>query len=695
MTSLALADANGVLAPLDPLLKPVRDRLRQGRDYRRTYLEPHWQVNLAFAAGQHWLGWHDQTRTLRTIQELDPRYRDRELVTADVITEYRTTALGELNSDDDRPQLLLRRDDQPSEDFQKVLNRALEWGWDNEWDGDRVLREARRLCLDLGTSAVRCRFDPTVGPIVAENVPHVGGVPVLDPERAMELMAAGPRDDVEMRPIRQGKIRWEPLSAFNLLVPPGVPHEAEFPWECVVRPAPLASVQAEYGAAAAELKEDTDVGSLMGISSSEGSAGTYGYLTEGGGQPQRLKGHVWLFTYYERPTPRYPDGRTIVFAGNKMKPLRAENRLPYVTPDGTPSSGISYFHWWRVTGRFWSRGLVEAMKDPQRIVNKRRTQINEIIDRGLPYVMVERNSAAKERKGLAVELVEIGPNERAPVESKGINPGEWMYHDIQEMRVDIEHATGIRGPRLGENPVNVTTFAQLALLIENDQVKRQEILSEHKLSIGHLVEASVYDMRTYWGPDRVLTLAGDEDIAESIDFNATQIPPFFVVKVAKGAIKPRSQAAELKKIEDIWNAAIASGAYMTAPHDWVEWLKESLELGQALDLPEGGVDAHADKAELENHLLTAGQPMPVQYYDPPNVHIPIHREAQIEAELAGNVQVWAAIEEHVQQHVLTAQATAATMSRMVPPPAPLPLQEGAPNGPQEGPAPEAGPGPQA
>ena len=107
---------------------------------------------------------------------------DRELYTTDVITEYRTTALGELGSDDDRPELLLRRDDQPSEDFQKQLNRAIGWGWDYEWRGDEVLNEVRRLCIDLGTAAVRCRFDPTVGPLLAEQVPHLNGEPVLDPE---------------------------------------------------------------------------------------------------------------------------------------------------------------------------------------------------------------------------------------------------------------------------------------------------------------------------------------------------------------------------------------------------------------------------------------------------------------------------------------------------------------------------------
>ena len=661
MSSLVL-DSAGTLVGGDEATRQVRDEITAAREDRKRF-EPTWHSDLAFAAGKYWLAWDRDQRRLVYPPEL---YR-KELYAADVITEYRMTALGELGSDDSRPELLLRREDQPSEDFQEQLNRAVGWGWDYEWRGEEALEEARRLCVDTGTSAIRCRFDPTVGPLVAENVPFSNGKPVLDLAQASELFAQGPNPDVSMRPLQQGRILWEPLSAFNLLVPPGVPHERDFPWECVVRPAALSAVKSEYGELAADLKEDTDIGSVLGLDIQGELGDSLGLGAMSDGKSGRLKGHVWLYSYYERPTPRHMQGRTIVFAGNRMKPVAYSERLPYVDPNGAYVSGISYFHWWRVTGRFWSRSLVSVMKDVQRSVNKRRTQINEIIDRGLPVVFVERNSPAKERRGLPMEIIEIGAQERAPQPTQGISPGEWMYHDIQEMRGDLEHATGIRGPRLGENPVNVTTYAQLALLNENDQLKRQVIYREHKLAVARLVEASVYDIRTYWGPERQIALAGEEDQVEASIFNATQTPAFFIVKVAKGASKPRSQAAELKKVEEIWQGALNAGATMNNPHDWVSWLKDSLEQGQALELPEGGTDAHADKAELENSLIISGEAPPVQYYDPHGVHIPIHREGQIQAELNEDLQLWQRYEIHIQNHVLTAQATAQTMAQMAVP----------------------------
>src|SRR5262245_28688423 len=212
MTSLALESPNGSRSLLAPVVKPIKDRIRQGRDYRKRYMEPTWQLNLAYASGKQWLGWDDQTRTLRTIQQLDSRYKGRELYTADVITEYRTTALGEMGSDNDMPQLLLRRDDQVSEEYQGQLNRALAYAWDHEFDGDDVLAQIDRFIVDLGTAAVRCRYDPAQGPVIADNVPHVGGLPVMDPMQAMGLMQDGPNPDVSMQAVRQGRICWEALS---------------------------------------------------------------------------------------------------------------------------------------------------------------------------------------------------------------------------------------------------------------------------------------------------------------------------------------------------------------------------------------------------------------------------------------------------------------------------------------------------
>src|SRR5205809_1134604 len=120
MSELALDLGDGKILSGDDIARPIRRKIKDGLAARRP-LEATWQSNLAFAAGKWWLKWdRDQRRLV-----FPPDMYGKELFGVDVITEYRTTALGELTSDDDRPELLLRHDDAASEDYQKQLNRSV------------------------------------------------------------------------------------------------------------------------------------------------------------------------------------------------------------------------------------------------------------------------------------------------------------------------------------------------------------------------------------------------------------------------------------------------------------------------------------------------------------------------------------------------------------------------------------------
>lgn len=670
MSEMALAEGGRVSSEAE-LTRPIKNRLRQARDARRA-LEPTWQSNLAFAAGKFHLKWdRDQRRLV-----FPPELYGKELYTADVITEYRTQALGELSTDDDRPQLLLRQDDAAGEDYQAQLNRAIGYGWDHEWEADQALEQADRFALDMGTSAIRCRFDPTLGKPLEEDIPHYQGKPVFDPEQAMQLMGqygeGGPVPGVTMKSINAGKIMWDPLSCFNLLVPPGIPDERRFPWEGVMFPALLDDVKEQYGALAKDLKEDGDIGNALGLDVNSEAADARGW---GGGPGDagttRLRDHVWLYTYYERPSRKYQKGRTVVLAGNKMKLMEHLKELPYVSPNGDYRSGIAYFHWHRVTGRFWSRGLVETMKDIQRGINEVQTLKKQIIKRGLPFVIVEEGSGLEKRKGLPVEVMQIKPQSSGPpVVSQGVGPGQWMQAEVDSMRDDLEHATGIRAARLGENPANVGTYSQLALIYEADATKRQQIVRDRKRAIGRLLEDSVYDMRTYWGPEKQIMLASDDEKVQAEVFNATKIPPYFIVQTARGTTQPRTQAAKLKLIDDV--AQYSLNARTPVP---LQWVKESYEAGEPLDLPEQPTDDQADKAQLENHQMLLGYDVQPQYYDPPEIHIPVHRSAQIQAEQVGDQEAWQRIEQHVQLHLQVAAENAAQIGQIVPPGSLAPQQE--------------------
>jgi hypothetical protein len=627
------------------------ERIQEAKKARAPF-EPGWLQSLAFAAGKQHLKWDREDRKL-FLPELN---EGEERSSADKIMQYRNTALGELTGDDDRPELQFRREDLPAEEFTKDANFAVEYGWDAEWRADTRLLETKRTLIDLGTAAVRVRFDSTVGP-VKMSVPHKDGRPLLDSEEAHAHVAElAERGAVaEFRDIHEGRTTLDVLTPLHMLVPPSIPDSDRFPWEIVVWPELISRLEEEYGPKAAGLVEDTDIAGVFALSSNamEDSSGRDVDAEQG-----KLKDHVWVYTCYERPCRKYPKGRVVVLASNTFRVLAVRDELPYKGPDESYRSGITYFHWWRVTGRFWGKGLVEALKDPQRSINRRVTQKNEIIDRGMPFAL-EEEGAILPRTGKPMETVKVAKGAAKPDFHAGMGAGEWMYRDLDALKADMEEAAGIRAVSLGDNPSSVTNFSQLSLLRDNDQIKLKPTIHDYRIGVAQIVENCVYDMGRYWGSEKRLALAGEDGIARAAVFNATKIPPFFLVKVAKGAPKPHSQSAEIRKIEDIARYAAETGAAATDPVAWTRWFADSLAAGKALPLPEPPQDDQRMKALYENHFLIEGHEPEVDYWDPALIHIPVCRALQDQARMAGDMELYERCERHILAHLQMEEQKAA------------------------------------
>jgi hypothetical protein len=216
---------------------------------------PTWLSNLAFAAGQFWQVYDRVAGTMRHVKDVDPRYRDKNLLTANRIGEYRDAQLGELDSDDDRPQLLVAQESEEAEEVAKSLNLAAGHAWDHEWNAEEALSQVYRSLVDLGTAAIRCRRDPNFGPVVSRELVDATGTIVTEqshPEDWAALQANGTMADGSSpkgKEIREGRTVWQPYTAFQILFQPGVNHEANLRWFILVDVVSVDDAIAEYGAA--------------------------------------------------------------------------------------------------------------------------------------------------------------------------------------------------------------------------------------------------------------------------------------------------------------------------------------------------------------------------------------------------------------------------------------------------------------
>lgn len=666
------------------ILKPWITRRDDAREDRKPY-ELQWMKNQMFAAGIQWLKYSPRDhRVLQQIKDDSGRILD----TADRLREYLDTGIGKLTAGDLRPEQLASWDsDEAAEQYAEQLNDGVDFAWNEEVKADRKLLGLARILVELGTGAIRCRYDRTKGKLVAAQVPHDNGQPLLNDDARFSHMAelyATPGSKADLRPVREGQIVWELLSAWNLLPPPGVEDPADFPWELIVRPVSLPELKTMYGDKAAGVTADEveEMGMLAYASAPRSDL-------EGSGTKQRkLKDHALIYTGYLRPNSDFPNGQSVVFSNNGRL-LDHDEKLPYNLEPWGARSGITYFRWDVLTGRFLGRALIERGIGTQQIINKRMSQNDETIDRSQSRTYYEEGSIAKLPRSVPGEYVKIRQGAKIPVSVTGAGPGAWMPQEVEMLDTSLDKAMGFHGVSRGENPPNVGNYSQLALLGENDRVKFDGIGNEFSLGVSDVTRDTIEAMKQ-WPSTKQLMLAGDEGHLRVAEFNAKEaIPPAFLVRPAARGSLPQGVGAELQKVTDLWNAAVQCGAIAQKPAEWLEWYKESLDAGQAQDLPTAGdpMMQQRHKAALENIvMIRTGQPVPVAPYDDAAAHVPEHRNEQMQLQQAaglGDQQAAVgvqAIEQHIQFHLQQAQANAA---------------QNAPQGPPQGPPPQGPPGPPA
>lgn len=667
--AIAVRRADGTLGDPQAIRDEWKERINEARDYRKQF-EPTWLQNFAFSAGKQWQVWHEETKSMRHLSEVEPRFAEADLVVIDKINEHVQAQLGELEADSDRPQMLTAQEGDTGEAIQDELNDLISYGWDYEWNSKSAIRRKDRLVLKLGVSAIRVMFDPTKGPELARIPLDTSGKPAFDEQVQQHLTDHGQMPDGSLpryKTVHEGKTIWRPISAFGLLSPPGVNHEDDFPYDILVEPVKVDDLVDIYGDVAVGLVEDDDIASIIGTTMAQ--ATKTGSDRTGKG---RLRGYVWQFTCFYRPCAKYPRGQVAVLASNQMRLLDVVDELPIKSVTGEYETGLHYFHWWRNEDCFYSRSFVEPMRDPQRIINRREVQKTEIIDRGMPKTFVKEGTLKHNPAGFPLEVIELGADAAEPNFFQGIGPGQWMLEDIAHQADNMAHASTLSPLRLGENPGQVDTYAQLALLNENEQAKRDTILGERKDGHAACVEDSVFFIRKYWPEQKQIRISGDDDRISQATFAKSKIPDFYVIRSAPGSSKPRSQGAELTKIDAIWQAALASGVVATAPQKWIDWYARSLDAGEALQLPGQEADAQVEWARFENFLmLDQGEDAVPVDYDLLPVHVPIHREAQNDARAAGDLQAYQRIEQHIQASIALTQQNAARVAGASAAPSPL------------------------
>lgn len=625
------------------ILTPWMNRKDSAERERDEFL-PQIRINRKFAAGKQHLDINP-----RDGRVIDVRYRNVggvnvKMLTSNVLDQYLLTAIGRMASNDYLPNFLAATEDENASQISQQLNDAFRWGWENEWDGDRKIMSLLRLLTVDGTAAIRVRYDRKYGDLVGD-FPLKDGRPITDAAAARDYVSAMSTQGktADFVSIHEGKVCWEILSYDMFLTPPGMEYPEDFPWVIVARPVSVAEIKHRYGAMADGVTDED-------IESAASLTGGLGFPDDKKG---KLEGKAMLYTGYEMPTSASPNGRTIVFTKDNL--LDFYNELPITDHPQGPHHGVHFFRWQVIPGRFAGKAFIENGIGAQTIRNKRITQIDTIIDRNMPKVFIEEQSLARPRTGEPMEIIEVHPGAPLPQVSAGIPPGKWMLDDIQLQDANLEKNMGMRNISLGQPPQGVSAYSAMALLSENDSLKLDPIA--HELRVGMVGLAwDTMELMRYWPREKQMDIAGPDGVLRSFLFSSNQIPNRYLVNVPRQGSLPRSQASELQKINDIWNAAASIGQPLT-----LDWYVASLDAGKPQKLPSSLTNVSKHKAELENIVMYHTQSIvPISPEDDDAAHAEIHAnfKQQLDAAImAGDSdaeKISGIIEQHRQLHLASA-----------------------------------------
>lgn len=609
----------------------------------RSRFEPAWALCQSFLANKQWTEWDLDNR--RVIEQDNPD--DRERHTVNVLTSYVWQVAGEIMADDYRPDLLFRRDDPESQGFSRQAQRAIIYGWEEEWKGDIHLWKAVLTMLTYGLSGLRVYSKSDYGKPMGEFPIGPDGQPIMDADArnafVEEQFTAG--NEVQWEPMHEGKVCWEKFGPYHTYPPPGIEDEANFPWLVLACPYSIQELERYYDKAS-ELREEsirlTNVGALLDPTTSVSAS------SEGG---DRMKGHVMLKRGYEFPSKKYPQGRSIVWAQNTV--LERKTRLP-IQIKSESKAGLVFLKYHPVEGRFWPLGVVEPGIGPQRQMNRARSQMIEIKDRaGLGRVFAWEGTITERNKpkGLPFELIEVRQGYEMPKETAGVGPGGWIMAEAEINARDLDRVMGVGEAARGQQIPGVSAYSTYAFLAERDARRLGPVIRHTRLQVSELVKMTLRAVKTTWPTDKQIAIAGDEGQLDVYSFNAAELPDDVYVRVGRGAPLPENQAAEVQKIFDIYDRAIAGGQPLP-----IDWLWDSLSVGKAQPLPKREMQVQNQAARYENMLLARGATIQPNPWDNDELHIIEHRNAQAAYGLIPTMQeVSEAIEMHIQAHSMNQQ----------------------------------------
>ena len=230
---------------------------------------------------------------------------------------------------------------------------------------------------------------------------------------------------------------------------------------------------------------------------------------------------------YERPSKRFPEGRVVVVAGDK---LLSVDKLPYKNGvDGARDFPFVKQDCVSQAGTFFGASVIERVIPLQRAYNAVKNRKHEFLNRiTMGVITVEDGSVDTDE--LTADGLQPG---KVIVYRQGATPPRIMAHEsvpidfsAEEERLNNEFITIGGVSEISRNsliPTNVTSGVAIQLLIEQDETRLSVTAENVKKAIKAVAKQIIRLFKQFATQTRLMKIAGSNKKSELFYFNSSDV----------------------------------------------------------------------------------------------------------------------------------------------------------------------------
>lgn len=307
--------------------------------------------------------------------------------------------------------------------------------------------------------------------------------------------------------------------------------------------------------------------------------------------PWAMEGFAVVNQYERRPDKYFPKGIMVI----------ETDGIPLYIGD-LDGGDFSYEHfgYYRVTGRFWHRGVVEDMMPVQDQINKLEQflQLNDAHNVN-PRTLVPSEAeiapgALTNKPGNRVEYQ--WPYKPETVEGVSMPPE--IVQRRQLYIQDLEDISGVRNVLMGDAPPNVSAGVALNRLGEEAEGLFSPIQKRYEQFIERTGVRQLELAQKYYRDPRYFSIQNDMGTYEEIkDFTGADLRGNTRVRVEVGSYKARSKAGQQQQLLDLLSQGLLPGV-LADPEQARLFLKQ---FGFSEFAPPQSLDAK--RAQWEDQML--------------------------------------------------------------------------------------------